>query len=550
MWRAGVEARPARRTRRRSAPSLPSGAPAEPSPTPRASKGLTTGSQESVTSLEQVMGVPSPSGRFGEFGGRFVPEILVPACQELEAAFDEAWNDPAFRGRLDQLLGELCGSADSDGALWRRLSEQLGIDLLLKREDLTHTGSHKINNVLGQALLAQQMGKPRLIAETGAGQHGVADGDLAAALAWPRVRRLHGLGRRAPPGAERVSHAVARRRGALGVVGLAHAQGCDQRGAARLGRAPSSRRTTASDRSSVRIPTPTWCGSSSASSATKPRQTATSCSGADPDYVVACVGGGSNAAGTFAGFADRDESADGRRGRRWRGDRARRAGHRARHALAVPPRRGRPDPRSALDLGRPRLPRRRARSTRTFARSSAEATLSLGRTTKRCSTRSRCSRAPKGSSRRSNRHMRSRGCCARRRAVRCRYPASSGCSSPSRAVATRTSPRCARSSAKPVNRPPLEATACARAASKGEKLLVPVPDRCGFGGQWTEALVQAEAEAGANAIEVGLPFSDPVMDGPTIQEASEIALREGATAQSIIQALHHVWRWRPSRFRR
>jgi len=124
---------------------------------------------------------PHRRGRFGEFGGRFVPEALVPACEELEAAFAVAWADPTFRARLDDLL-EHYGGRPTPVTECGRLGERLGIRLLLKREDLAHTGSHKLNNVIGQALLAERMGKRRLIAETGAGQHGVAAATAAALL--------------------------------------------------------------------------------------------------------------------------------------------------------------------------------------------------------------------------------------------------------------------------------------------------------------------------------------------------------------------------------
>src|SRR5215203_3894397 len=133
------------------------------------------------TSDGPVMGEPSPDGRFGKFGGMFVPETLMPACIELEASFRDAWSDPAFRTELDDLLRDYAGrpSPLTDCA---RLSEEIGVRVLLKREDLNHTGSHKINNVLGQALLARRMGKTRLVAETGAGQHGVATATAAALL--------------------------------------------------------------------------------------------------------------------------------------------------------------------------------------------------------------------------------------------------------------------------------------------------------------------------------------------------------------------------------
>ncbi|MFM7870482.1 MAG: tryptophan synthase subunit beta, partial [Actinomycetota bacterium] len=127
------------------------------------------------------MSEPSDAGRFGEFGGRFVPETLVPACQELERAFREAWADPIFRGDLDQVLREYAGRP-SILTECHQLGARLGLRLVLKREDLNHTGSHKINNVLGQALLAKRMGKTRIVAETGAGQHGVASATAAALL--------------------------------------------------------------------------------------------------------------------------------------------------------------------------------------------------------------------------------------------------------------------------------------------------------------------------------------------------------------------------------
>ncbi len=122
---------------------------------------------------------PSPDGRFGLFGGMFVPETLVPACEALEEAFRVAWADLSFRKELDLLLSDYAGRP-SPLTQCERLSEELGYEVLLKREDLNHTGSHKINNVLGQALLAKRMGKNRLVAETGAGQHGVATATAAA----------------------------------------------------------------------------------------------------------------------------------------------------------------------------------------------------------------------------------------------------------------------------------------------------------------------------------------------------------------------------------
>ncbi len=126
-----------------------------------------------------AMNEPTEGGRFGKYGGMFVPETLIPACEELEIAFREAWSSTDFRKELDDLLRDYAGRP-SPLTRCERLSEELGYQVVLKREDLNHTGSHKINNVLGQALLAKRMGKTRLVAETGAGQHGVATATAAA----------------------------------------------------------------------------------------------------------------------------------------------------------------------------------------------------------------------------------------------------------------------------------------------------------------------------------------------------------------------------------
>jgi tryptophan synthase beta chain len=119
--------------------------------------------------------------RFGPYGGQYVPETLMPALAELEAAWTQAWGDAEFRAQLDGLLRDYVGRP-SPLYLARRLSEVAGRRVYLKREDLNHTGAHKINNALGQALLARRMGKRRVIAETGAGQHGVATATACALL--------------------------------------------------------------------------------------------------------------------------------------------------------------------------------------------------------------------------------------------------------------------------------------------------------------------------------------------------------------------------------
>ena len=117
--------------------------------------------------------------RFGPYGGQYVAETLMPAVEELDAAYREAQRDPNFAAELTRLLNDYVGRP-SRLNFAARLSQEVGARVYLKREDLNHTGAHKINNCLGQALLARRMGKKRLIAETGAGQHGVATATVAA----------------------------------------------------------------------------------------------------------------------------------------------------------------------------------------------------------------------------------------------------------------------------------------------------------------------------------------------------------------------------------
>ena len=133
-----------------------------------------------MTSIAEV--VPDTRGRFGPFGGRYVPETLVAPLEELEAAYAAASADPSFQAELDALLRDFVGRP-TPLQFASRLTEHLGGPrIYLKREDLLHTGAHKINNALGQGLLAVRMGKRRIIAETGAGQHGVASATVAARL--------------------------------------------------------------------------------------------------------------------------------------------------------------------------------------------------------------------------------------------------------------------------------------------------------------------------------------------------------------------------------
>lgn len=167
--------------------SLSSGSEARPAAQSAAAAGRMENPGSRVTSHDpdhlarDVAGGDAP-GRFGPFGGRYVPETLVPALEELEGAFHETWADPAFRAELDALLRDYAGRPTPLFHA-RGLSKLAGgANIFLKREDLLHTGSHKLNNALGQALLARWLGKPRIIAETGAGQHGVASATAAALL--------------------------------------------------------------------------------------------------------------------------------------------------------------------------------------------------------------------------------------------------------------------------------------------------------------------------------------------------------------------------------
>ncbi len=252
---------------------------------------------------DSLMGLPDAQGRFGQFGGRFVPETLVPACMELEQAFREAWSDPAFRAEFVHHL-EVYAGRPSPVTECENLGADLGLRLLLKREDLNHTGSHKINNVLGQALLARRMGKTRLVAETGAGQHGVATATAAALFGMEcvvymgevdiarqelnvfRMRLLGAEVRPASSGSRTLKDAVNEAmRDWVAAVGNSHY--C-------LGSVMGPH------------PYPWMVREFHRVIGDEARTQTQALIGADPDVVVACVGGGSNAAGIFSGFVDTD----------------------------------------------------------------------------------------------------------------------------------------------------------------------------------------------------------------------------------------------------
>jgi tryptophan synthase beta chain len=248
------------------------------------------------------MAEPSGDGRFGEWGGLFLPEALVPACVELEAAFRSAWGDPAFHDEYETILREYAGRP-SPITECHRLSDRLGVRILLKREELNHTGSHKINNVIGQTLLTRRMGKQRVVAETGAGQHGVATATACA---------LFGLDCVVYMGEVDVE------RQALNVFRM------ELLGASVRPVGSGSRTLKDAINEALRdwvatVETTHYCIGSVMGPHPYPwmvrefqriigDEALVQCrellGGADPDVVVACVGGGSNAAGIFAGYVD------------------------------------------------------------------------------------------------------------------------------------------------------------------------------------------------------------------------------------------------------
>jgi tryptophan synthase beta chain len=239
--------------------------------------------------------------RFGPYGGRYVPETLIPALDELEREWLAARDDPSFTEQLDRLMRDFVGRP-TPLYLASRLSETVGSDVWLKREDLTHTGSHKINNAIGQALLAQRMGKRRVIAETGAGQHGVAAATACALLDLDCVVHMGTEDmRRQRPNVERMRLLGAE------VVGV-------EAGARTLKEAVS-----AAIRDWVgNVETTHYVIGSAVGPAPYPalvrdlqrrigdeaRAQLLDAIGRLPDRVMACVGGGSNAIGTFVPFVD------------------------------------------------------------------------------------------------------------------------------------------------------------------------------------------------------------------------------------------------------
>jgi tryptophan synthase beta chain len=250
------------------------------------------------------MALPDVRGYFGEFGGRFVPETLMAALEELTAAFEAARSDPAFQQRFAGLLATYAGRP-TPVTYAARLTEHLGgARIFLKREDLAHTGAHKINNALGQALLAERMGKRRIIAETGAGQHGVASATAAALLGLdchvymgsidiarqqPNVFRMKLLGAEVIPvesGSQTLKDAIneAIRDWVTNVTTTYYLLG------SALGPHPY----------------PMMVRDFQSIIGVEARRQMIEQAGRLPDVCIACVGGGSNAIGLFHAFRDDD----------------------------------------------------------------------------------------------------------------------------------------------------------------------------------------------------------------------------------------------------
>jgi tryptophan synthase beta chain len=245
---------------------------------------------------------PDPRGYFGDFGGRFVPETLMPALQQLTQAYDEAKQDPSFQQELDYYLREYAGRP-SPLYLAERVARELDCGrIYLKREDLNHTGAHKINNTLGQVLLAVRMGKKRVIAETGAGQHGVATATAAAMFGLacdvymgeedirrqkPNVLKMHLLGTRVVPvsaGARTLKDAIneAMRDWMASFEDTHYVLG-----------------TVAGPH-----PFPVMVRDFQSVIGREAREQILAKEGRLPDRLVACVGGGSNAMGLFYPFVE------------------------------------------------------------------------------------------------------------------------------------------------------------------------------------------------------------------------------------------------------
>ena len=244
---------------------------------------------------------PDAAGHFGPYGGRYVPETLMEPLRELEAAWAAARRDPAFEAELARLLRDYVGRPTPLG-LAARLSERLGCRVWLKREDLCHTGAHKINNAIGQALLVKRMGKTRVVAETGAGQHGVATATVCALLGLECVVYMgtEDMARQAPNVARMRLLGAEVRGVASGTRTLKDAINEAMRDWV------TNVRTTHYLLGSVlgAHPYPTMVRDFQAVIGREARAQVLEACGRLPDWLVACVGGGSNAIGLFFAFLE------------------------------------------------------------------------------------------------------------------------------------------------------------------------------------------------------------------------------------------------------
>jgi tryptophan synthase beta chain len=246
---------------------------------------------------------PDARGRYGTFGGRYVPEVLIPALDELTEAWERFREDPGFRGELDALLRDYVGRP-SALSYASRLSDALGYRIYLKREDLNHTGAHKINNTIGQVLLASRLGKRRIIAETGAGQHGVATATACALFGLPCVVYMGEEDTvRQAPNVERMR--------LLGAEVVAVTSGSKTLKDA-MNEAMRDWAATVQDTHYVigsvagPHPFPMLVREFQRVIGDEAREQIRGAAGRLPDAVVACVGGGSNAMGIFVAFLDDD----------------------------------------------------------------------------------------------------------------------------------------------------------------------------------------------------------------------------------------------------
>ena len=267
--------------------------------------GRSPGQEIQLTGKTPRPTLPDSRGRFGDYGGRFVPETLMAALEELEREYESARSDPAFREELDGLLSDYVGRPSPLYFAANLTRELGGARIYIKREDLIHTGAHKINNAVGQALLARRLGKKRIIAETGAGQHGVAAATVCAMFGMecivymgeedirrqaPNVRRMELLG----ASVETVTSGSRTLKDAINET---------------IRDWVTNIETTHYIIGSVvgPHPYPMIVRDFQSVIGREARAQILEATGRLPDYAVACVGGGSNAIGLFSGFVDDDE---------------------------------------------------------------------------------------------------------------------------------------------------------------------------------------------------------------------------------------------------